>query len=317
MKNLASYFALFILLVAYNGYGQQEPMYSQYFFNNAIINPAQAGGTGTNQVGALVRTQWIGMNGAPRTYSVYGNFILPKQLGLAVGIYQDQMGVEKNQHFQADVAYHLQVFETWFVSGGIRMIASHYSADLTQVPNVDPTNPYFAENFSSGFLINTGFGFSLYDGNNFIGISVPKAFSKQIQTTTLGDITFQRNKGFNFFAYGGHTFRLSGDFVLTPSTVFRYSNAPLQIDINAVCGIKNMIDLGPFVRMNFVENNGLLDAIGFLAGYRFLEHFYLGYLYEFPLSELHYATVQSHEVSFRYFFSGKSEELLKSPRYFF
>jgi type IX secretion system PorP/SprF family membrane protein len=316
MKHLATYFTLFILLMALKGYAQQEPMYSQYFFNNAVINPAQAGGTGTSQVGALVRTQWLGMDGAPQTITLYGNFILPKQLGLAVGIYQDKIGVETNQHFQTDLAYHVRIFESWFLSGGIRLIASHYRANLTQVPNIDPNNPYFSTDYSSGLLVNTGFGFQAYDGNSFIGLSIPKAFSKQIQTTNSGDVEFQRNKSLHFFAYGGHNFKLSEDVVLTPSTVFRYSNAPLQIDINAVCGIKNVVDFGPLIRMSFVENNSLFDAVGFLVGVRFLEKFYFGYLYEFPLSDLHYATVQTHEVSLRLFIKGKSDKLLESPRYF-
>ena len=98
--------------------------------------------------------------------------------------------------------------------------------------------------------------------------------------------------------------------------MIRYSDAPLQVDINAICGYK-IFNFGPLVRMNFVENNGLLDAIGFLVGVSFLEErLHFGYLYEYPLSDLQLATVQTHEISLRYRFKSKGGELLLSPRYF-
>lgn len=291
-------------------------MYSQYFFNNSIINPAQAGALGINELGVLVRTQWLGIDGAPQTISAYGNFILPKQLGLAVGLYQDRVGVETNQHFQTDLSYHLRIIENWYLSGGLRLIASHYRADLSQVPNVDPNNPSFTTDFTSGLLINTGFGFLAYNGKTFIGLSTPKIFSRQVGETSSGDLDFQRNKSLNLFAYAGTNINFSEDFVLTPSTVIRRSDAPLQVDVNAICGYK-IFDFGPLLRMNFVENNGLVDAFGFLIGVRFLEErLYFGYLYEYPLSDLRLSTVQTHEISLRYLFKFKSDDLLVSPRYF-
>jgi type IX secretion system PorP/SprF family membrane protein len=316
MKHLASYIALSIVLLASSAHAQQEPMYSQYFFNNTIINPAQAGALGTNEVGALVRTQWLGIDGAPQTISAYGNFILPKQLGLAVGLYQDQVGVEKNQHFQADISYHLRLVENWYLSGGLRLITSNYKADFTQVQNVDPNNPAFTTNYKSGLRINTGFGFLAYNGNTFIGVSMPKAFSREVGATNSGLLDFERSESFNLFLYGGTTVHFSEDFTLTPSSIIRRSDAPMQIDINAIVGYK-IFNFGPIFRMNFVEENGGFDSMGILIGVKFLdEKLHFGYLYEYPLSDLNLSTVQTHEISLRYQFRFRSEELLVSPRYF-
>ena len=316
MKHLATYIALFIVLFASQAHAQQEPMYSQYYFNNSIINPAQAGALGTNEVGVLVRTQWLGINGAPQTLSAYGNFILPKQLGVAVGLYQDQVGVETNQHLQADVSYHLRLVENWYLSGGLRVIASHYKADFTQVPNVDPNNPAFQSNYNSGLLVNTGFGFLAYNGKTFIGASMPKAFTREVGSSNTGVLDFERSKSFNLFLYGGTTVNFSEDFDLTPSAIVRRSDAPMQVDINVIAGYK-IFSFGPIIRMNFVEDNGGFDSMGFLIGVRFLDKkLHLGYLYEYPLSELNLSTVQTHEISLRYRFKFKGDELLVSPRYF-
>jgi type IX secretion system PorP/SprF family membrane protein len=317
MKHLRTYIVLSIVLLANHVHAQQEPMYSQYFFNNTIINPAQAGALGSNEVGALVRTQWVGIDGAPQTISAYGNFILPKQLGLAVGLYQDKVGVEINQHFQADLSYHLTINEIWNISGGLRMIASHYKADFSQIPNVDPNNPAFTENYSSNLLVNAGFGFLAYSRKTFIGLSMPKVYSRYMGTSNLGDLEFQRNKSLNLFIYGGTNIYFSEDFLLTPSALIRRSDAPMQIDVNAILGYK-IFSFGPIFRMNFVEENGGFDSMGFLFGVRLLdEKLHFGYIYEYPLSDLNLSTVQTHEISLRYLFKFRGDNpLLVSPRYF-
>jgi hypothetical protein len=64
---------------------QQIPMYGQYIFNNTVINPAQAGARDKNQAGILGRYQWLGIDGAPVTYTGFANFRLPQNMGLAVG----------------------------------------------------------------------------------------------------------------------------------------------------------------------------------------------------------------------------------------
>ena len=48
---------------------QQEPTYSQYMLNPFLINPAAAGSEGTTSVNLTGREQWVGINGAPSTYT--------------------------------------------------------------------------------------------------------------------------------------------------------------------------------------------------------------------------------------------------------
>ena len=93
-----------LLLGSLQLYAQQDPMYGQYIFNNAIINPAQAGVQELNQVGILSRRQWLGMDGAPTTNTVFVNARLPKNLGIAGGIYNDRIGPVRDLTLQADLA---------------------------------------------------------------------------------------------------------------------------------------------------------------------------------------------------------------------
>jgi type IX secretion system PorP/SprF family membrane protein len=58
---------LFLFLGLQIAKGQQVPQYSQYLWNNYLINPAVGGAENYVEGKAGYRDQWVGMEGAPRT----------------------------------------------------------------------------------------------------------------------------------------------------------------------------------------------------------------------------------------------------------
>lgn len=48
-------------------YAQQDPQYTQYMYNHSNINPAYAGSREGLNIFGLYRTQWVGLEGAPKT----------------------------------------------------------------------------------------------------------------------------------------------------------------------------------------------------------------------------------------------------------
>lgn len=292
-------------------------MYGQYIFNNSIINPAQAGAYSSNRFGILARNQWIGVDGAPRTETAYANIRLPRQLGLAIGLYQDRLGPETNLQLQTDLAYHTRISEKFFLSGGIRLVAAHLRLGLSDVPNVDPNNPYFQQDLSSGLMLNAGAGLLAYTGKSYFGLSIPKIFKNQIGTDRPGVVDLKKSEAIHLFAYGGTNIDMSEDFMFMPSTLLKYiDGAPLQLDLNAVFGYKDILDFGPMLRSNLNSKNSWVDATGFLIGLRFLENWYMGYMYEYPLTDLRHITWQTHEISLRYTWGKPREFRIRSPRYF-
>ncbi len=317
MKNLRKYVALILLMLPLCLHAQQDPMYGQYIFNNTVINPAQAGAYNANRFGLLARNQWLGIDGAPRTETAHINLRLPRQLGLAVGIYQDRLGPEVGLQFQTDLAYHARISDNLFLSGGVRLIAAHLRVNLADVPNVNPANPYFQENISSGLMLNTGAGLLAYTNKSYFGLSIPKFFRNQINIIKPGVVDFNKKENLHMFAYAGTNIGLSDEMLFMPSTLFKYiDGAPVQLDLNAVFGYHDILDFGPLLRTSLSNQNNWLDALGFLIGIRFLENWYLGYMYEYPLTNLRTATRQTHEISLRFTWDAKRDAKIRSPRYF-
>lgn len=293
------------MLGAIQLFAQQDPMYGQYIFNNAIINPAQAGVQNDNQVGILTRHQWLGMDGAPTTNTIFINTRLPKNLGFAGGIYLDKIGPVRDLTFQGDIASHIQVTEDWTISGGLRVMASNTNINLNALQTSQINDPNFNTNFSSGTYLNLGLGVLASSENLFIGASMPRLFARKITSNNIDIAKYQDH----FYLYGGGSVNVNEDIRFSPSLLFKkVANAPIQYDINLVFDYKDILDVGPMFRVN--------DAIGFLAGYKITSQIYVGYMYEYPLNDLHLATKQTHELSARFLWQSGQKKRVKSPRYF-
>lgn len=293
------------MLGAIQLFAQQDPMYGQYIFNNAIINPAQAGVKDENQIGVLTRHQWLGMDGAPTTNTIFINTALPKNLGFAGGIYLDKIGPVRDLTFQADLASHIQVTEDWTLSGGLRVMASNTSINLSALQTSQINDPNFNTNFKSGTYLNLGLGVLASSEKLFVGASMPRLFARNISDNNNNIARYQDH----FFLYGGANLNINEDFSFTPSLLFKkVANAPLQYDINAVFDYKNILDVGPMLRVN--------EAIGFLVGYKITSQIYVGYMYEYPLNDLSLASKQTHELSARFLWQSGQKKRVKSPRYF-
>lgn len=52
------------------GFSQQDAQYTQYMYNTMTVNPAYAGSRGQLSLAALYRSQWVGLEGAPKTFTL-------------------------------------------------------------------------------------------------------------------------------------------------------------------------------------------------------------------------------------------------------
>ncbi|MFI5453507.1 type IX secretion system membrane protein PorP/SprF [Pedobacter sp. UC225_61] len=61
------YLIIFIIGISLSSFGQQRPQYTQYIFNNYLLNPALSGIENYTDFKAGYRKQWSGIEGAPQT----------------------------------------------------------------------------------------------------------------------------------------------------------------------------------------------------------------------------------------------------------
>lgn len=293
------------IIPAQNGYAQQDPVFGQYIFNSTVINPAQAGVFDQSQWGVVYRNQWLGIEGAPVTKSFFANFKANKSIGSAFSVYQDVIGPINDVTIQADLAYPIRLNDSWTLSGGIRGNASRITANLANLKHVQSGDPNFDENLASGIFFNVGMGLLLYNHRVFVGISMPKMIGRELAGQQVMNIKLKQH----YFTYGGIQLEISDSWLFAPSFLAKMtSGAPVQIDLNALFKYNNTFDFGPVLRSR--------DALGILLGFHMTEKWYLGYQFEYPLTDIQQVTRQTHEFALRFLWDSRYKARIRSPRYF-
>ena len=89
MKNLNIYHKIIALvgitLVSLQSFGQQDPQFTQYMYNMSVINPAYAtADEGILNLGGHYRTQWVGLEGAPKTGSFFAHTPINNKIELGI-----------------------------------------------------------------------------------------------------------------------------------------------------------------------------------------------------------------------------------------
>ena len=326
---ISRFFAIILLGVLALGklHGQQMPIYGQYIFNSTVINPAHSGTGNEDSFGVLARYQWLGIKGAPITHSAYFNTRLPSNLGFSASIYNDIIGPITDVTTQADLAYRARLSERFFISFGVRAMASYVYFDMLGLQDIaDPTDPNFSQNYSSGIQLNTGAGILAYNRTFFFGVSVPKILANTVNNVPIDPETTSPESIYtvarSFIAYTGNTFtifdrRHNDKLEFTPSVLLRLTDrAPVQLDLNAIFSYRNTISFGPMARTSLSGDDSGFDAVGFMLGMQVNENWHLGYMYELPTNDLNLSTKQTHELSLRYSW-GKVKERIGVARCFF
>src|SRR5690606_4703146 len=85
---------------------QQDSQYTQYMYNTVAINPAYAGSRGMLSFNALYRSQWAGLDGAPKIINFTGHTPLKMRgVGVGLSLASDKMGPAAESLAAADFSY--------------------------------------------------------------------------------------------------------------------------------------------------------------------------------------------------------------------
>src|SRR5579871_5523807 len=161
-----------LMFAGFYSHAQLYPVFTQYYFNELMINPAFAGAHVQFSATSTYRNQWINFPGAPKTFSLtaHSSFV-GGRVGVGLIINQDQIGSYNNQDVTMIYSYKLR-FPKSTLSFGIQGILYFINADYSDLHLIDKLNdPSFAN--LRKFNPNVGTGIYYNRRNFFAGFSVP------------------------------------------------------------------------------------------------------------------------------------------------
>lgn len=304
--------AVVCALVGSASFAQQDPQFTQYMFDRLSVDPAVAGTSGDICATVLLRQQWSGFTGAPKTglVNVHGP-INSINSGLGLSVYFDKLGQENTTSARVHYAYHFHVGSQSILSLGIyagltgRTLGKDWVA-VDPVANDDaiPANGKSA----SGFDLGAGIYYK--SPKMWIGLS-----STQLPETDLSDVSIVNVR--HYYAQAGYDWAIGGnkDYTLEPSILMKSDGTSTQIDLNALLLIHEQLWIGAGYRTE--------DAITPMIGYQYRfpsgnSMLRLGYSYDVTTSELKNYSSGSHEIMLNYCFKivkPPSIEIYHHPRF--
>jgi type IX secretion system PorP/SprF family membrane protein len=89
-------------------HAQQDALFTQYMYNKLEFNPAYAGSGEGLALNMIYRLQWVGITGAPRTFSFTAHTPLrDPHIGLGLSAYRDELGPSVDYNVMGTFAYRI------------------------------------------------------------------------------------------------------------------------------------------------------------------------------------------------------------------
>jgi len=293
--------ATWVLVLAATGLRaqqQQQFAYTQYMNDQIPFNQAYSMLDKSGSINAVIRKQYVGVNGSPGTFIFDASFPVESVRGAAgMLVMNDQFGIEHNTQISAFFAKAVQLGDTQYLSVSLSAGIKNYTANFS---SLDSSDPEFRDDIRQT-TPNLGFGIMLYGGNYYAGISMPQLTITNLGTAGIQNLTNFRN---HYYLSGAFITNLSDEIKLKPAALMAYVRGTTAVvNLSGTLFLKDVLGLG----FNYSTNK---LAAGILSIN--ISTFRLGYSYQFGTEPSNLAGFNSatHEISLSFRFGQGSEPRL-------
>ena len=274
---------------------------SQFSHLQGYFNPALTAYEGS-MVKGLVRNQWVGWEGAPKSYFVsaeldFANLGGSSDLGknaVGVNLLNDEYGAFTESELILSYATRIQVSEKAGLRMGAGLNINSIRLDGTRMTSeqaADATLAQYLGGFADMNVLDLNIGMSITHPNYYISYGVNNINEGSINS---GDV-FMDKKPRVGVAQAGYRNSVSENVTLITNAMWRtQSNLPANVEFNMKLMFKEKFWVGGGHRADYANN----AQLGVLMGkMRF------GYVYEWPMLKSYLLPNQTHEfmVSYRLF----------------
>ena len=274
---------------------QYDSQLSQYFMAMGYYNPAYAGVREDLNLLALSRLQWIGIEGAPKSFFIHAD--MPFKLGktnhgVGLLIFTEGIGLFQNTHVNLQYAYKQKLL------GGTLSVGLQFGL-VNQSFNGEkvfyPTSQFHQQQDQaipnvqvSGMGMDIGAGLYYTHKKFYVGLGVTHLNKAEVRLDEYSSMYLSSTYNLT----GGYNIQLRNPlYELQPSVFFKTDMQSFQADITARLVYNKMFNGGFSWRVN--------ESVILLLGAKF-GSFHVGYAYDFPTTPILKGTSGSHELMVSY-----------------
>lgn len=306
LKQSVRVYLLFLCLIGTTVFSQQEAQFTQYMYNTISVNPAYAGSRDVFGVLGMYRTQWVGLEGAPKTANFTVDTPLSERVGIGLSVINDQIGPSDENDIAVDFSYNIPVSDTYRLFFGMKASTNLLNIDFTKLTIYNPTDAQFQNNVENKFSPNIGAGLYLQSDKGYVGVSVPNIL--ETSHYVHSQLSTAKDK-MHFYFIAGYVYDLSYYLKFKPALLIKaVAGAPLQTDLSANFLFNDKLTLGAAYRFN--------AAFNAMAGFQISDTLLIGYAYDADTSKLGNYNSGSHEIFLRFDLFDFNSGRAFSPRFF-
>jgi type IX secretion system PorP/SprF family membrane protein len=292
---------------------QQDPQYTQYMYNPIVVNPAYAGNRGVMSIMGLHRSQWVGLDGAPRTQTLSLHTpISNSRVGLGLSVVNDEIGPADETYAAADFSYTIPVGDDARLSFGIKGGVHLLNVDFTRLNIFNTGDTRLQENVENRLSPTVGAGLYYHTERFYLGLSTPNLLQTDHfdSSNDSGATTFVAQERVHFFGTAGYVFDLNDNIKFKPATLLKVvAGAPLQLDVTGNFLFNEKFTVGAAYRWS--------AAVSAMVGFQVSDQMLLGFAYDRETTELGNAVFNdgSYELFARFELFNSYDRII-TPRFF-
>lgn len=283
-------------------------------YNTQIVNPAYAGSRDALSFGLLLRSQWVGLEGAPKTgtFTVNSPIGALDNMGLGLSIVRDEIGPAVESNVNIDYSYTINTSDAAELSFGLKAGLDLLDVNFNKL-NIFDENDVFEQNIDNKIQPQIGAGVYFNTDKFYAGLSVPNFLtSKHFDESTLENYDFDDDvapaERLHYFLIAGYVFDINENLKFKPATLVKaVSGSPLQWDASANFLIYDKLTLGASYRWS--------AALSAMAGFQVSDQIFIGFGYDYQTTDIEDFSDGSYEVFLRFDLFNRPERVL-TPRFF-
>jgi len=298
-------------------YAQQDAQFTQYMYNTSSVNPAYAGSRDVLSVVGLHRSQWVGLEGAPRTqtFNIHTPIGDNEKIGLGFSVINDEIGPADETYVNVDFSYTIPISYDGKLSFGLKAGIHFLNVNFRELTLFNDNDNLLVFDVDKKFSPNIGAGAYYYTDKFYVGLSAPNVletdhFLAESTTTNSASVSFLAEERINFYLIGGYTFDISQDIKLKPAILSKLVfGSPLQVDVSANVLLYEKFTFGLAYRWS--------AAVSGLAGFQISDSLMIGFAYDRETTELGMSQFNdgSYEIMLRFELFKKYNKMI-TPRFF-
>ena len=218
----------FCVLISFAAKAQQEPLFTQYYVNDMILNPAISGSKTYNSFIIQTRQQWLGFPGAPLTTNISYHGALNNRSAMGGYLIFDKTYPSMQGNIHLNYAYHIPLdYDRVNLSFGIGAKLMYYNLDFNEGELPPEPDDAFSTSSYDKLLGDASSGVYLYGRNFYLGYSVSNLLQSSFNTPV--NENFPNLELRNYYGMGAYRFEIINPCLFRRNCGFRRRQSRMAV----------------------------------------------------------------------------------------